>query len=238
MSEKDVAFIAQKAARMIYFGLSQKTRILEKNEFQELITEYKNNIIFRNTVENISKGLKVQIIGLDDTGLVLLPEVDSIFIEKSARLKKLLEPEMKLYTLLILLGLAAYYFPRKSSFEEDIQYTEPLNLNEFDTYLKKKCLELKNKTNVTNSIKNVELSKIPFIEYLALSGPSEIDSKARNTSQGVLKKIFNFLIEEKLFIEKEAQFWPTHRFRHHIERMAENIEIKQLIDKLRDENHA
>lgn len=238
MEDQVNTFLIEKAARFLSLCIEQQAHIRTNREFLEYMQNYKDFLEFRNIVNNIAQGFSLEIIGITDAGLILIPQNDSIFAQKTPKMKKIFEDDLKILTPLILTGLAAYYFPRKDSFNLDLNYTEPFNFTRFDDYLRSKCREFKDKSSSPNTITGNELSKKAYEEYLALPTQEALDSKARNNSSAILKRIIEHLTEEKLFIKRDGQYWLTNRFKIQMDYLASNNQMKELIDKFRSETNA
>lgn len=238
MSQEEFDFsIIEKAARLVYCGLMDNLNLTGNQEYMELFRLYRRDQIFRNAVFRIAGGLHLNIISVDSTGIYLRPQSTSLFANTRTNLRSLTKDQKDKYMLLIFLGLAAYFFPRDTSFDEqNVHTTFPITINELDNFLRGICREIENKIKTKSHLAKDPLTELLVTSYLSLPTDDKIDSKSKSSATAMIKRGLNFLVNNKFFIKKDIEYWPTPKFYHHMESLSENDEIKHLINKLQEEN--
>ncbi|MFX1254152.1 MAG: DUF6063 family protein [Promethearchaeota archaeon] len=222
--------LVEKAAKLIYLGLESPPGLSANREFKDFLREYKNNSSFRNIANAISNGLQLEILDVDNAGIFLRPLPRSVFAMRRSSVKKLVEKGQDRYVGLILIALAAYYFSNDSSFdEESTHFTSPITIHKIDGYIREKCKNIKEKSKPDDVPAGNKILELLLMSYLQLPNESYPGSKSRSTCEYFIRKTLNFLIEQRLFIKKSENYWPTPKFRFQMESMAENDNVKQFL---------
>ncbi|NHI92057.1 MAG: hypothetical protein EAX96_06100 [Candidatus Lokiarchaeota archaeon] len=229
--------LVEKATELIYLGLRQQKNLTAEPYHMELLKMYRNESMFRELVHVIARGLKLGIIEIDESGVFLRPDHDSIFAKKRSDLLNLTKGGRDKYSFVILIGLAAQYFPKESSFDERSQYiTEPITISELDEYIRKRCRMLKERENPEDSIAGDKTTELLLNSYLSLPSEEKILSSSRNTSNAHIRNVFTFLKSEKLLLEEDGKFYPTMKFKNQIYNLTENEGIRRLIELFQGES--
>ncbi|MHA1401762.1 MAG: DUF6063 family protein [Candidatus Heimdallarchaeaceae archaeon] len=220
----------EKAARLIYFGLEKRKNLQLTREYKELLSEFHNNSHFRGLTNAIASGLYLEILSVDASGIYLNPQPNSVFALKSSSVNKLLDKGHDRYIGLILLAIAAFYFPTDVSFDQESSYhTAPISVHELNNFIHKKCVEIKEKVKPSDVTAGDDELELLLTSYLQLPNETTINDKSRSTKEYFIRKTFRFLIEQGLFFEKDEQYWPTHKFRLQMDAMVSNELIKKLV---------
>ncbi len=147
------AQMIEKAARLVYLGLESAPGLSTSGEYKELLREYKNNSAFRVAMNAIVSGLELEVLEVDISGIFLRPRSRSIFAMKRSSLDK--------YVGLILISLAAYYFPNDAAFdEESAHFTSPITVNKLDVFIRDKCRRIKEDQKPLDSLAGKEILEL------------------------------------------------------------------------------
>ena len=238
MTEEKLNFILiERAARLIYLGLEGKKGLSGNEEFNELFRSYRTDSKFVFAVQAIATGIHLDILDIDHSGIYLRPHRGSIFAKTRTQIRKLTEKGQDRYTGIILVALAAYYFPKDSAFdEESVHSTLPITIGGLDLFIREKCRKIKEREKPPDRPAGDETMEILLTSFLNLPTESQIESTRRVTSPAYIKKTLKSLAEEGLFIEKKNKFWPTAKFRHQMQSMAENEYVKSFIESIKGGN--
>jgi len=214
----------EKAARTIYYGLDKSKGLSANREFRELVSDYMNDVDFRSIVQAIASGLKLEILNIETSGVFLKPQYGSIFSMKKDSVKKLIERGEDKYIGLILIALAAYFFPTDTSFEEvSFHETRPITTQKLDFYITEKCTLIKEKEKPKDPKTGDDLLELLLVSYLQLPNEASPDSQRRSTREYFIRKTMRYLADERLLIRKgRDEFWLTPKFRLHMDDMAQN----------------
>ncbi len=224
--------LVEKAARLVYFGLSEKLTVTEKNEYLELYQEYKKDVNFRKVMIRIAGGFHLDILNIDSTGIYLRAHSKSIFSYSLTNLRKFTKDNNERIYLIIFIGLASYVFPRNNSFEEESSFnTLPITIHEFENYFRDKCKEILGKLRTKGHKKDDPDTELLLTSYMSLPTAGSLEDKSRNTSYFHVKKALKFLVASGFFIKQESEYFPTKRFFHHMESLSENEQIKIILNE-------
>ena len=215
----------------MYYGLNNKFTISEKNEYLELYQDFKKDVNFRKIVSRIASGLHLDILNIDTTGAYFRAHSKTQFSYSSHNLVRFTKNNQESPFLLIFIGLAAYIFPRDTSFDEESSFsTLPITIHDFDNFIRDKCKETIDKINSKGHVSDDPSTELLLTSFLSLPTSETLRDKSRNTSSNLIKKALKFLVSLGFFIEEEPEFYPTKKFFHHMESLSENDSIKQLIE--------
>ena len=223
--------VIEKAARLIYLGLESRKGFSGDREYIELLREFKNDSHFRGSVFSIASGLKLEVLDVDTAGVFLKPVHNSIFTLKKSRIQNIIDRKHDKFVGLILIALAAYYFPTDASFdEESVHATNPITVNQLDAFITEKCKTIQQVQKIENPKEGEELLEALLISYSQLPNEAHPDSRLQSTREYFLRKTLNYLTDERLFIKKSRnEFWPTTKFRYQMEDLAQNTYIKEFL---------
>jgi len=220
----------EKAARLIYFGLEKRRNLQLTREYKELLSEFHSNSYFRALTNAIASGLHLEILSVDASGIYLTQQPNSVFALKSSSVNKLLEKGHDRYIGLILIAIAAFYFPTDASFDQESSYyTAPITVHDLNNFIQEKCKEIKEKVKPADVAAGDDELELLLTSYLQLPNESTINDRSRSTKEYFIRKTFNFLIDQGLFFEKDGQYWPKHKFRLQMDAMVSNEMIKRLV---------
>lgn len=122
------------AAELVAFGLRSGARPTDGNPYGLLLERYRTNSMFRDAVDVLASGLGLVVLGVPGrTGIVLTTQAGSVFSVRMSELRSTgMPPEEKLVAGLVLLGIAAYAFPRQVDLDStDVKTVEVAALDTF-----------------------------------------------------------------------------------------------------------
>lgn len=221
--------IIEKAARFIYMGLESRRNLSGSREFKELLRSFKNDSSFRRVVKAIASGFYLEILAADHAGVFLRPNANSIFASRLSKIRPGKPSEDK-YTGLILIALAAYYFPKDASFEKSSFHTDSITVHKLAAFIREKAENLREKVQPEHVEAGKDQLELLLTSYLQLPGESQLDSKKQNSREYFITRTLKFLEKQKLFIFRDNKYWPTPKFRFQMENMSENDQIRALLN--------
>lgn len=221
--------LIEMAARFIYMGLESRRDLSGSLEFKQLLRNYKNNSNYRMVVKAIASGLSLEILSADYAGVFVSPKSTSIFATRLSKAVRTWNPNEDKYIGLILIALAAYYFPKSTAFEESTFLTSPITIHELEAFIHEKAIAIKEKERPEHIEADKDQLELLLTSYLQLPNESQVDSKKRSTREHFIRKTLHFLIEQRLFIKNDNEYWPTPKFRVQMENMSENDQIKSFL---------
>ncbi|GAB7051501.1 hypothetical protein [Catenuloplanes indicus] len=122
------------AAELVAFGLRAGARPTDANPYGVLLERFRSNTGFRDTVEAVAGGLGLTVLGAPSRGgIVLTTQPNSVFAVRMSDLRSTaMNPDDKLVAGLIVLGIAAYAFPRQLDLDStDVKIVEVAALDAF-----------------------------------------------------------------------------------------------------------
>jgi hypothetical protein len=112
---------ARQAARLVAFAMRPKLAAGADADYGSLCREYRVDAGFRELVEAVAAGLDLTILAVTDYGLVITPDLGSVFEYRLADFaKRNWDAEKRTLTGLALAGIAASCYPRDEDLESDI----------------------------------------------------------------------------------------------------------------------
>ncbi len=131
---------AERAGRLLRWGLQPRSRPAQEPEYQELLERYLNRREFRQLVQEFARGLELVILSAEEHGIVLGPAQDSVFALKPADFRSQPSADDRLLDGLVQLAIAATVFPRARDLEQDPSYAKPpVTIVEVEENLRQLC---------------------------------------------------------------------------------------------------
>ncbi len=221
--------LIEMATRFIYMGLESRRDLSGSLEYKQLLRNYKNNSIFRMVVKAIANGLSLEILSADYAGVFISPKSNSVFATRLSSAVRTWNPSEDKFIGLVLIALAAFYFPKSTSFDESTFFTSPITIHELEAFIREKTTQIKEKQQPAHIEAGKDQLELLMTSYLQLPNERHVDSKKRSTREHFIRKTLNFLIKQRLFIKKDNEYWPTPKFRVQMESMSENDQIKSFL---------
>jgi hypothetical protein len=114
MSEQTII----RSARLVYKGLQPRLRPAQDVEYQSLLRDYQSDEQFRRNVHQIAAGMHCTVVDVSVRfGIILAPAADTRFSMTAADFRARLKIEDKGILALILVAIAATFFPTASSLD-------------------------------------------------------------------------------------------------------------------------
>ena len=229
------------AAKLIYYGLENNYRYIHDSGYINLLEKYQNDTQFQNIVRSIGVGLKIKVLAIEDFGVILHPLEDSIFTSTLKDYELNIKSEQKKVWGLILLAIAAYYYPTKESFD----YISPIEIKRFtiemiDEFLRTKCESLKKQLESIDVPSDHPELEVMYNNYLNIIQVDSRIEKSRSTTLSKIKKVFEYLLTQGLMRKNiETDEYISHpKFNLLIEELAKNEYFKIFINEINEEKNA
>ena len=239
-TNEDLSLIEQ-AEGLLYFGLKGKQNPSEKSHYKDLLRKYQINQDFRKIFESIAKGQKLNVIEVNEKGVFLRPEPNSIYHFKKHDISSIVNDEMEPFSLIILVGIAAWFFPDNISAEKQLRETDFITVEEIVALLEEYCVKMvKNalKDKDEEQLKDPEVGEEELVmvaqRYLSLHEDSKLGSSEQKTKQGYIRRVLNFLESQNYLLEDDDKYYLTPRFKYEMDYMVQNEEMKGLIQILKN----
>ncbi|MHB0869395.1 MAG: hypothetical protein ACYC66_17705 [Chloroflexota bacterium] len=147
MEELVLDDLPKKAARLIAFGLRPKLSPGTNDEYRDLVALYRSSAQFQQLVGRIADGMGLKVVDAHRTGFFLGAGEDCLFtytlsdLRKERRLSDVIGGYQRGLAGLVIVGIAAYFYPRPSHLAEESHRTgTPHSIDEF---IRRACAQLK-----------------------------------------------------------------------------------------------
>ncbi len=238
---------ASDAGQLLSFGLQPRLYPGKDPDYDALLARYCSDSRFRRLVDDTAMGLGLEVIyashGEEGTGFYLRSLSTSPFaytlshFRPEGRMSETTTVKARGLAGLILVGIAAYFYPRAQSLAHEKHPTA--SAKNIDTFIRGLCEELR--TQLESEPPSGEEGPEPaWKSYLREKEISQ-RSDGRRGQQGtipLLEKMLEYLCGQGLMVkvhEKEQgtarppHYQPLERFRQHILRSA-TVEVSDLFD--------
>lgn len=101
---------AYRAGRLVQWSLRARERPAQAPEYQELVDRYLSRSDFRALVKELAQGLGLSILDISEYGMVLVPDVDSVFAFRPADFRATASTDDRLLDGLVQLAIATTIF--------------------------------------------------------------------------------------------------------------------------------
>jgi hypothetical protein len=131
------------AGRLIQWALRPHARPATEEEYQHLVDRYRDQVLFRECVQAICRGLGIAVTAAGQRGVVLTPDDDSVFAMTAEDYRRSGSAEDRLIDGFILVAILATFYPRAQDLEEDpLLARPPVTFEEVERTLRMLCEHL------------------------------------------------------------------------------------------------
>ena len=131
------------AGRLIQWALRPHARPATEEEYQDLVDRYRDQVLFRECVQAICRGLGIAVTAAGQRGVILTPDDDSVFAMTAEDYRRSGNAEDRLIDGFILVAILATFYPRAQDLEEDpLLARPPLTVEEVERTLRMLCEHL------------------------------------------------------------------------------------------------
>jgi hypothetical protein len=139
-AESDDAYLV---GRLLQWGLRPRDRPAQEPEYNALVDRYLDRREFKRQVDEVARGLGLEVLDASAHGLVLAPAGDSVFALRAAEFRPNRTVEDRLVDGLVQIAIASTVFPRARDLEEDPALARPpVTVDEVDDHLRALCERL------------------------------------------------------------------------------------------------
>ncbi len=223
----------EKAARLVAFGLDYKTVAINDLEYKDLIKTYKSDSAFQQCVQAIAAGFKLRVLSVEDYAIILGPGKDSIFTFKLADAGPEVKAQSKEIFGIALLGIAAYLFPKQTSFLGSSPSVAPrVSPKEIDEYIRGKCKSIIEKHGSQDApATNLELLQ-KHQAYLNMPQVVSDSVKSMSTSTMQIKRTLDFLVTHGLARKADGdEYYILPRFQLLLKELSSNEEFINFLEE-------
>lgn len=217
MTIAEIIQVVEKAARIIYYGLSNPKKLGSNSEYQNLYREYVVSSELQSYVEVIAESLELYLIGVEKDVIYLSPKKDSPFLPRLKDIPVLGKEKNRGIFILIMVAIAAYFFHDKHSFHQRGYHIPGLDSETLHRYIIDKIEQIKTEKgeNILNIDKNSpELNRLLSIYY---SMKKDSDKNIYSTTKYFIEKTFDYMEQLRLLTIDNEKYIPTSRFRLQME---------------------
>ncbi|MHA1426770.1 MAG: hypothetical protein ACTSQI_12355 [Candidatus Helarchaeota archaeon] len=226
------------AATLIYYGLNRKIKPVKIPEYRSLVRKYKTESNFKTTVHRIASGLKLRVLAVEDFGIVLSPEAESVFAFTSKEIEEPLKPTERMIWGIILLGIAALLYPKKSSLDRD-RMDEVLTITDIkiDKYIRERCETILNDSSYSDTLSATPELERMYREYLNLPQVDGEKLGSRSTTLYYIGRVFKFLVSQGVAlhdIRDKGTLKILPHFRLLVEELVTNEQFKLFMGNFKE----
>lgn len=220
---------ATDAASLVSFGLTGRIPT-DGSDYGRLYDRYRTDAEFRALTNGVAEGLGLDVIGVEQTGLVLTARAGSPFSFRLSDLRSM-EPSERLAFGLVLLGIAAYAYPKP----EDLDGAEPviLTIDRVERFMRAAIEPLAKLEAVDGSIESFAKSAAAVYDRMpSLLRTETKGQRKKGCTTKVIEDAFKLLVEQRM-----ARVGPrlgtdayllTDRFRVHVAEIAGSDALEAL----------
>ncbi len=237
MNIPETSQTVEKAARIVYFGLYNPKKISQNREFINLFKEYEISSELQEFVRAIANGFELDVIQVEKTGVFLYPKTGSIFTPRISDIPILGKEKNKDYLSLILLAIAAYFYPQMHHFEHPGYSGPGIDAVLIDKYIREKVdsiIEKMDPEELYGSVDEPGLDKL-LLKYRRLKKSGDKITE-QSSSFYLIRKALDFLKNQRMLIEDGDKYFPSKRFKYQMEELATSEIFNNFIGKISEDD--
>lgn len=218
----------EKASRLVYLGLDSSRSLGRLNEYKELFRSYARSSTFQDIVHAICQGMKLRLVDIDASGIILSAEDNSLFVARAGDLPLRYKGSSRRYLALIMLGIAAFFFPTSQQLSRRGQSTAGLTPKILDEFIRSTATKAKEKHKPSDpGMEDDDI--LLFEEYLSLKKDLGKTS-SRSSSVDLIKQVLKYMKDQKLLVVDNERYYPTKRFKLQMEELSKNTIYKKMVE--------
>ena len=227
------------AGRLIQWGLRPKAIPFNEPEYRELVERFIDRPTFRTVVRELAEGLGLSVLEVNDRGLFLGTQQDSVFAQKPSDFRSgRASADARLLDGLVQIAIAATIYPRQQDLDEDaLEAKPPITCPEVDEGMRKLCAEFKlraaeNPDAVTDDLQQGFQEAWRVYESRPAVRTTSQGSLTRNSTQGLIRRHLYELAAHGCFVvsgqDPHEAFRPTLRYQILVKQLASTILYRRL----------
>jgi hypothetical protein len=227
------------SGRLLQWGLRPKTIPFNEPEYRELIERFIDRPTFRATVRDLADGLGLAVLEVNDRGIFLGTQQDSVFAQKPSDFRSgRSSADARLLDGLVQIAIAATIYPRQQDLDEDaLEAKPPITCQEVDEGLRKLCAEFKlraaeNPDAVTDDLQQGFQEAWRVYESRPAVRTTNQGNLTLNSTQGLIRRHLQELAGHGCFVvsgqEPHEMFRPTLRYQILVKQLASTTLYRRL----------
>jgi hypothetical protein len=212
----------------VAFALRPTRAQAADERYSELWRDYRTDSAFRELVEAVVDGLGLVTLEVTDQGLIVAPVSDSPFAFKMVDYGSGMDPQKRMLTGLVHLGIAASCYPREEDLESD--HVVRRSLHDVEALIRNACDALAKATNGDDD-EEQELE----VAWRAFDAAPSVRLSARgrpaaDCTLGMILRAFEWLVEQGMArrTDNNEVFQILDRYRIQIRELAGQAVLERL----------
>lgn len=218
----------QDAAELVSFALRPRIAQASNDRYSELWRDYRTDSRLRETVEAIADGLGLVVLDLTEQGLIVAPTSDSPFAFRLSDYASGMDPQKRMLTGLVHLGIAASCYPREEDLEND--HVVRRSINDVEALLRTACSALEDAGTATPEAEDEARTAW---QAFAATPSVRLDNRGRPKAActlGMILRAFEWLVEQGMARDTGdgKTFQVLDRYRVQVRELAGHATLELL----------
>jgi hypothetical protein len=237
------------AGRLIQWGLRPKIIPYNEPEYRELIDRFIDRPAFRTVVREMADGLGLSVLEVNDRGLFLGTQQDSVFAQKPSDFRGgRSSADDRLIDGLVEIAIAATIYPRQQDLDESMMEAKaPITCQEVDEELRKLCSEFKQQAAENPDVITDDLQRGFHEAWRVYDARPAVRTTSQgglalNSTQGLIRRHLLELASHGCFVisgqEPNETFRPTLRYQILVKQLAATTLYRKLQTQLSAHRHS
>lgn len=224
---------AERAARLLAYGLQPRLRPGGEPEYAELIQRYESDGDFRTLVAAVAAGLRLELLEAGEFGLALGAESGSLFAYRLRDYRATASVEDRLLHGLVHLGAAAYCYPSARDLDEHAS-VKRISVAALELYLREVCERLAEQQGESDPREDQPETEQAWRIYHRRNATRESTAGRTHhkSTQGIVRHALEFLAEQgfmrKLSDDEGGSYQVLARYRIQVRELAAHEGYRML----------
>jgi hypothetical protein len=224
---------AERAARLLAYGLQARLRPGGEPEYAELIQCYESDGDFRTLVAAVAAGLRLEVLEAGEFGLALGAESDSLFAYRLRDYRATTSVEDRLLHGLVHLAAASYCYPSARDLDERAS-VKRISVGALELYLREVCERLAEQRGESDPREDQPETEQAWRIYHRRNATRESPAGRTHhkSTQGIVRHALEFLAEQgflrKLSDDEGGTFQVLARYRIQVRELAAHEGYRML----------
>lgn len=226
--------------RFLHWGLSPGASPVRESEYAEVIQRWLDDGEFRSAAEHVAVGAGLIVVRVTESGIVLMPDVGSVFRMKSGDFRSTTTADDRLLEGFVQLGIAASVFPRPEMLEGDIMTLAPsVSVEYVEETLRQLCAELEAEARDEADPALSEIEQGLYAGWRVYGRRvSEETSRRRSghATKTLIQRSLDLLADSGMFLKRtrlgKPTYQPTFRYRVQVQEFSANRAFTLVQDAL------